>query len=408
MKTIMDDSRLTNISQLRGFLESSKQLVINISGIDKRYEFIDNTVDRFDYKHLNRKDKRTVLSYIKKITGYKKAQIMRLVKRAIAGRLKSKVYKRVNPNLTYRPYDIKLLETTDELHLRLSSLATREILRREYRLFGKPEFENISHISSSHINNLRQTNLYRSAYVNGTKARNINIGKTQVPQNNSIPGSIRVDTVHQRDVFHINAVDEITQWEAIVSVPQITEEYLAPALKLLLSQFPFVVFNFHSDKGIEFINKVVADILNKLLIEQTKSRSRHCNDNALVESKNASVVRKNMGWQHITKALDIVESINNYYQNYLNIYLNFHRPCLFVTEIVKDNKGREKKIYGQASTPYEKLKEVSRLKSRNFLKPENSIEKLDIIAYERSDNEFAKILRSEERELFTLIEARNK
>ena len=51
-----------------------------------------------------------------------------------------------------------------------------------------------------------------------------------------------MDTVHQRDVFHINAVDEITQWEVIISVPQITEEYLEPALKLLLSQFPFVVF----------------------------------------------------------------------------------------------------------------------------------------------------------------------
>lgn len=403
----MDDSRLTNISQIRGFLESSKLLVIKVSGIEGKYRFIDDTVDRFDYQHLNRKDKRVILAYLKKITGYKKAQIARLTKRAIAGKLKVKVYRRTNPNLTYRPYDVKLLEKTDELHLRLSSLATREILRREYRLFGKGEFENISRISSSHINNLRQTNLYRSSYVNGTKARNISIAKTQIPENNGFPGSIRVDTVHQRDIYHINAVDEITQWEVVVSVPRITEEYLAPALEFLLSQFPFVVFNFHSDKGIEFINKLVADILNKLLINQTKSRSRHCNDNALVESKNASVVRKNMGYQHITREISTVGAINNYYQNFLNIYLNFHRPCLFVTEIIKDHKGREKKIYGAATAPYEKLKEVSKLKSSNFFKPGNSFEKLDIIAYERSDNEFAGLLRAEERKLFALIEARN-
>lgn len=404
----MDDSRLTNINQIKEFLESSQKLVIELETIDDKYKFIDKTVDRFNYKLLNRKDKRIILSYLKKITGYKKAQILRLTKRAVIGSLKVKIYKRVNPNLTYRPKDIKLLEATDELHLRLSSLATREILKREYRLFDKKEFENISHISSSHINNLRQTNLYRSSWVNGTKARTVNIGKTGMPENNLIPGSIRVDTVHQRDVFHINSVDEIIQWEIMVCVPQITEEYLKPALEMLLSQFPFVIFNFHSDKGVEFINKVVADILDKLLINQTKSRSRHVNDNALVESKNASVVRKNMGWEHINKDKELVDLINNYYKNYLDIYVNYHRPSLFVTEIIKDEKQREKKIYGQATTPYEKLKEISRLKEQNFLKPGITFEQLDKVAYEKSDNEFARILRNEERKLFEIIEARNK
>jgi len=403
----MDDSRLTNISQLKEFLEGTQKLVVKLETIEDKYKFIGKTVDRFGYKLLSRKDKRIILSYIKKITGYKKAQVMRLVKRAIAGNLKVKTYKRVNPNKTYRLYDIKLLEEADEIHLRLSSLATKEILKREYRLFGKKQYENISCISSSHINNLRKTNLYKNSWVNGTKARIINIGKTQRPENNSIPGSIRVDTVHQRDVYHINAVDEITQWEVVICVPQITEKYLAPALQLLLNQFPFTVFNFHSDKGIEFINKTVADILNKLLVNQTKSRSRHCNDNALVESKNASVVRKNMGYQYITKDNELVNLINDYYKDYLNMYLNYHRPSLFVTEIVKDEKQREKKIYGQATTPYEKLKEVSKKKNINLLKPNISFEKLDIIAYEKSDNEFARILRYEERELFKIIEARN-
>ena len=388
-------------------MKSSQKLVIKLTSIEGKYDFVDSVVDKFRYRDLNRKDKRIVLSYIKKITGYKKAQVMRLVKRASLGNLKKKEYKRFNPNLVYRSYDIKLLEETDELHLRLSSLATREILRREYRLFGHREFENVSHVSSSHINNLRNTNLYKNSYVNGTKSRIINIGKTGRPQNNEIPGSIRVDTVHQRDIYHINAVDEITQWEVLVSVPQITEDYLKPALELLLSQFPFVVFNFHSDRGVEFINKVVASILNKLLIKQTKSRSRHCNDNALVESKNASVVRKNMGWEHIAKDWDLVNLINSYYLDYFNIYINYHRPSLYVTETVKDEKGREKKIYGQATTPYEKLKEVAKNIKIDFLKDGITFKKLDRIAYEKSDNEFARILRSKERELFSLIEARN-
>ena len=63
--------------------------------------------------------------------------------------------------------------------------------------------------------------------------------------------------------------------------------------------FPFRILGFHSDNGSEFINHTVARLLNKLLIEQTKSRPRHCNDNGLAESKNGAVIRKHMGYAHI-------------------------------------------------------------------------------------------------------------
>ena len=222
----MDDSRLTNINQLKRFLISSKKLVLKFESVDEKYVFIDKTVDRFNYKNLSNKDRGIVLLYLKKFTGYKKAQLFRLVGRAVKGRLTRKVYVRKNPKVTYTSRDIKLLEKTDEVHLRLSSLATKEILRREYTIFRRNKYENIFKVSPSHINNLRHSRVYKSHWVNPTKAKIVNIGKTQKPQNNDIPGSIRVDTVHQRDVFHINAVDEITQWEVVVCVSQITRKYL--------------------------------------------------------------------------------------------------------------------------------------------------------------------------------------
>jgi transposase InsO family protein len=52
---------------------------------------------------------------------------------------------------------------------------------------------------------------------------------------------------------------------------------------ILLDAFPFVIKGFHSDNGSEYINKRVAKLLEKLLIEFTKSRARHTNDNALAE-----------------------------------------------------------------------------------------------------------------------------
>ncbi|MBU1327225.1 DDE-type integrase/transposase/recombinase [Patescibacteria group bacterium] len=323
------------------------------------------------------------------------------MKRAVLGKLVRKIYHRENPNRIYTSGDVKLLEKTDELHLRLNATATHEILRREWEVFGHQEYHHIAGVSISHINNLRHHPVYVNSWVNGTKPRAIAIGTTKPPEPNNLPGAIRIDTVHQRDVFHINAVDEITQWEIVVCVPVIAESCMKPALKILIDQFPFVVFNFHSDRGGEFINYTVEAILNRLLIKHTKSRSRHCNDNALVETKNGSVIRKNMGYVHINQ--EKADEINAYYTQWFNPYLNFHRPCLYLTETKRDEQNRERRVYGEVMVPYDKLKQVYRETKRNFLTPSTSWGKLDTIAQQYSDNEFAEKVRNEERKLFNKI-----
>lgn len=408
MKITMNDSRLTNIKQLRAFLKGSQKLDLSLrkAGIEEKYAFIDKTVDRLEYYKLRKKDKRTIVSYLKKFTGYKPTQLYRLVVRAKNGKLTRKKYQRNNPNRKYSAFDIKLLEKTDRLHVRLNSIATKAILKREIEVFGQQDYENIAQVSSSHINNLRKSLVYKNSWVNHTRPRIIPIGITKPPEHHGRPGSLRVDTVHQRDLYHINAVDAITQWEIVVCVPTISEQFLKPALQQIIDQCSFIIFNFHSDRGSEYINYIVARLLNKLHVEQTKTRSRHPNDNALVETKNGAVIRKNMGWEHLDQGAS--DLINDYYQNFFNPYLNYHRPCLFVTKIVTDRKGRKRKLYEEAMPPYEKLKEVSKLKKKNFLKKGVTFEKLDIIAYRYSDNEFAEILRKEERKLFNTINKINR
>ena len=366
MNIIMEDLHVETIDQLQAFLNGSKKLVLRVSTIEEKYSFIDDTVDRLEYGKRNKKEKRVIIRYLKKLTGYKHSQLFRLIERSLVGDLVRKSYvRKTDYHRVYTTGDIKLLEKTDELHLRLNAHATHEIMRREFAIFHHKEFANLSGISVSHIDNLRKRPIYTASWVNGTKPRQIPIGTTMKPEPNNAPGSIRVDTVHQRDVYYINAVDEITQWEVVICVPVIAESCLLPALQSLLDAFPFVLFNFHSDRGSEFINRVVAHLLNKLLINQTKSRSRQCNDNALVETKNGSVVRKNMGYGHMDKK--IVKETNTFYITYFIPYLNFHRPCGYVTETIIDHKGRERKIYGQYTTPYEKLKEVSNAQNKNFL-----------------------------------------
>jgi hypothetical protein len=404
MKITMDDSRITSVSQLADLIKSAEGIAFSLESatVKERYAFIAKTIKKFSYKKLVRKDKRIIYTYLRKITGYKKAQLYRLIHRAEQGNLKVKPYKRLTPHKVYTTVDIKLLEKTDELHLRLSELATKEILRREYEVFGKDRYQTIGKISHSHITNLRHSDVYINSWINHTKARQISIGETKPPENFGRPGSIRIDSVSQKDVFHINAVDEISQWEILFCVAQLREACMIPALKTILSQFPFVIFNFHSDRGKETINYRVAELLQRLVIKQTKSRSYHSGDNALAETKNGSVVRKNMGWEHIDQSF--CDEINQYYSNYFNPYLNYHRPCAYPT-ISIDEKGKKSKVYELYQVPYEFLKNLP--KAEAYLKKGITFEQLDTIAYSHSDNEFATIMREEERKLFHKIRQKN-
>ncbi len=249
------------------------------------------------------------------------------------------------------------------------------------------------------------TRQYRSLALSHTKTQTINrnIGIRMKPITYGKPGYLRVDTVHQGDldkekgVYHINLVDEVIQWEIVGAAEGISERFLKPLLKNLLAQFPFVILGFHSDNGSEFINKVVAKLLNALLIEQTKSRSRHCNDNALVEGKNAAVVRRWMGHNYIPQKF--AKDINQFYQKYFNIYLNFHRPCGFATIII-NKRGKVTKQYKTENytTPYEKFKSLDN--SIQYLALGQTIQTLDELAYRHSDNEFAQIVQEQRRLLF--------
>lgn len=400
MQVTVDDSRLTTISQLRAFLKGSQKVAVSLEDATwpERYRFIAGVLDRFRYFDLAWCDKRVVVSYLRKVTGYKKAQIFRLIQKDKQGDLKRSAYHRTSVPHIYTNTDIKLLEKTDEYHHRLSERATLEILRREYEVFKNPDFKNISHISHAHISNLRDSPVYKADWVNSTKSRVVPIGITQKPDNLGLPGSINVDTVHQKDLYHLNCVDEITQWEIVVCLPDLTKESMVWAVETMLEQFPFVIFNFHSDRGHENMNYDVAGLLTQHLILQTKSRPNHTTDNPLVESKNGGVIRKEMGFGYVPNQMAM--EINRFYHDWFNVYLNYHRPCGF-PDIKTDWQGKITKSYFNYKTPYDKLKSLPT--GSKCLKKGITFADLDIIAYQYSDNQFAKLMRQHEAKLFAKI-----
>jgi hypothetical protein len=182
---------------------------------------------------------------------------------------------------------------------------------------------------------------------------------------------------------------------------RISEAWLIPVLEAMLRQFPFQIKGFHSDNGSEFINHTVAKLLNKLLVEQTKSRPRHSNDNGLVEAKNGAVIRKHMGYEHIESSH--AEAIEAFYEQHFNPYLNFHRPC-GVPEVVNNVKGKQRRVYRWYATPWEILRQLPGL--AGHLQPGTTQADLEALARRESDTAAARRMQDAKRKLFAEIRQR--
>ena len=411
----MNDEQLHTLAELQAFLDGTVAVDFAVVA-DARYDFIAGTVRRFGYGRLKRADKGVVLRFLERVSGYSRQQLTRLVKRGAERRPLIKRYRasRTSFARTYTSADVLLLAHTDTLHGTLSGLATKKLMERAYDMFGDARYERLATISVAHLYNLRQRAGYERHRQVWTKTRSvtISIGERRAPAPNNQPGYLRVDSVHQGDrdgvkgVYHINTVDCVTQYEGVATCERISEAFLIPVLEALLQSFPFVIKGFHSDNGSEYINRHVAKLLNKLLIEeQTKSRSRHSNDNAQAESKNGSIVRKHLGYSHIPQRFAAL--VNTFCQDHLNPYINFHRPCLFA-ETITDTKGRVRKRYPYQlmMTPYEKLKSLD--SAEQFLKPGITFQQLDAQAHAISDNEAARRLNSARAILFKTVFNRSK
>ena len=253
----------------------------------------------------------------------------------------------------------------DRAHEDVCGPAIAHLLQRAYGVYGDSRYERLAGLSVSHLYNLRDRADYQAQRVRFTSTRAVcnSIGQRKAPRPNGQAGFVRIDTVHQGDldgvkgVYHITCIDEVSQWQVQACVQGISEAFLLPVLALVMEQFPFEIRGFHSDNGSEYINGRVAKLLEKLLVEQTKSRSRHSNDNALAESKNASVVRKHMGYSHIPQKY--AKPINAFYREMFNPWLNLHRPCMFASETITA-KGKLVKHYrhDDVKTPLERLSQL--------------------------------------------------
>lgn len=359
----------SNIKEILIFLKLKKyqnSTRYKLKSKSDRYSWIRKTTWNLKYRKLTRADKTLVIKYLSMITGYREAQTKRLIKKAINGKLKDpKTTKnKTSFHRLYNNRDIAVLAELDRLLNYPSGQSLAESCKLQYVSYHDEKFVRLQNISKSQIYNLRELQSYKSVSLrldHTRPAQNNSIGKRQKPVVTG-SGFIRVDSVHygysedgEKGCYFINLIDELTQMELLVYVEGISQRFMAPAIEMILLTFPFVIHGFHSDNGSEFINEVIADILNRHFINQTKSRSGKHNDNALVECKNCFIVRKHFGYSFISAVH--AEDINIFLKDHFNSFLNYYRICEFPTVTIDEN-GKRTRTYKQRMTPFQKLKAI--------------------------------------------------
>jgi transposase InsO family protein len=411
----MNDNHITSVTQLPALIKAAESLGIErVKRHDSKnevYKWMTDILVHLRYTHLKKKEKGIVRRYLVLYSGYTERHTDTLIAQyRRCGTIKRA--KRTQPSFEriYTNEDIELLAAFADAYEHQNGNALRKAMLEMYHDFGDERFERLSALSVSHLYNLKKTPTFKEKALTYTKTRPTQtpIGERKKPYPEGKPGYIRVDSVHQGDrdkekgVYHITLVDEVTQCEITVCVEGISEAFLAPALEEALHSFAFTIYNFHSDNGSEYINKTVARLLEKLRINQTKSRPRHSNDNALAESKNAAVVRKHMGRIHIPKKH--APLINDFYKEYLNLFVNFHRPCAFPDDVV-DAKGKITKVYKTYMTPIQKLLSITDVE--RYLRNGVTRESLEQEYRRLSHFDAAKEMQDAKQKLFKLIRERS-
>jgi len=360
----MDNLEQLTLAEMEEFLTTNRHVTWSAVEGESAYGLIERVLKALQYRRLSKGQKGLVRGFLVKVTTLSRAQMTRLIQRwTKTRRIQRKPARRPSFHRRDTSADIAALAEVDAVHQDLSGPAARHLCKRAWTVFGDPAYERLAGISSSHIYNLRNSAGYRKirVRVQHTQARQVAIGERRKPEPKGQPGYLRVDTVHQGQhdgkpgVYHLNAVDSVTQWEVLGCMETISEHHLIPVLEAMLHQFPFRILGFHCDNGSEFLNHTVVKLLNKLLVEEfTKSRSYRTTDNALVEGKNGAVVRKQIGYGAIGAAH--AEELQKFYTAHLNPYLNFHRPCGYAA-IETNARGKRKPAYphNDYRTPYEKL-----------------------------------------------------
>ena len=155
--------------------------------------------------------------------------------------------------------------------------------------------------------------------------------------------------------YTVSSIEMQTYWQEYYAQLGKTAETTRNSISHLAKQMPVNLAGIHSDSGDEFVNSCLIDWCKKRRIEFTRSRPYKKNDNANIEERNRSMVRKYIGFNRYD-CLEVVDILNELYM-VLGLYVNFFQPIMKVENKLYQPNGKCRRRYGEAKTPYRRMLE---------------------------------------------------
>lgn len=183
--------------------------------------------------------------------------------------------------------------------------------------------------------------------------------QTFLDWNDVRPGFLETDLVAHcggsikgQFLYTLTMTDIATGWTELAAVPTKTSADVLKAIIHTKAKLPFPMLGFDSDNGCEFINEKMVEWCRMHRITFTRSREYRKNDQAHVEEKNGSIVRRMIGYERY-EGEGSCRILNKLY-SLLRLYTNFFQPCMKLC-LKERNGARVYKKYEQALTPYERV-----------------------------------------------------
>lgn len=177
--------------------------------------------------------------------------------------------------------------------------------------------------------------------------------------NDAKPGFLEIDlvahTVESTEgdyLATLHCVDVATAWSECVIPRNRSEQAVCAALAEIRQRLPMPLLGIDSDNGAEFINNHLKRYCEREHITFTRSRPYKKNDQAHVEGKNWTVVRRFLGYGRYEGDVARVE-INALYQD-IRLYVNFFQPVMKLVGKTRLD-GKVRKVYDRAQTPYQRV-----------------------------------------------------
>ena len=152
----------------------------------------------------------------------------------------------------------------------------------------------------------------------------------------------------------LNVTDSHSTWTESRAVLGRGEEAVQRALNEIAGVLPFTLLGVDSDNGSEFINWHLKSWCERKQIQLTRGRPYKKDDNAHIEQKNWTHVRKLLGWDRYDTP-EAVEAINHLYRNELRLWLNLYLPSVKLLKKMRVG-SKVRRVYDGPRTPFERVK----------------------------------------------------